>query len=166
MKFALDVEREIYRTQSTSMIDQPDNIVFSPISLSVTLAIVLAGSAGRTFDEVSRVLGLEAGVDISRNSEVVHQMFGMLLNQLHNEITGSPGPRINFATAAFVQVKLSVKWRNIGRYSCKVLWKHPKIWKFSKCPQNVIYVMNWNHNHDCDNYNDTRYEEWHPKVYL
>ncbi|XP_076177120.1 serine protease inhibitor 28Dc isoform X1 [Ptiloglossa arizonensis] len=103
MKFALDVEREIYRTQSTSMIDQPDNIVFSPISLSVTLAIVLAGSAGRTFDEVSRVLGLEAGVDISRNSEVVHQMFGMLLNQLHNEITGSPGPRINFATAAFVQ---------------------------------------------------------------
>ncbi|XP_015429220.1 PREDICTED: leukocyte elastase inhibitor [Dufourea novaeangliae] len=103
MKFALDIEREIYRTRGTSMIEQRDNIVFSPISLSVVLAIVLAGSAGRTFDEVSRVLGLEAGVDISRTSEVVHQMFGIMLAQLQNEIEGSGGPRVNFATAAFVQ---------------------------------------------------------------
>lgn len=104
-KFTLDMEREIYRTRNTSMSYQPDNIVFSPISLAVTLTLVLAGSAGRTFDEVSKVLGLEAGIDISRNSEIVHQMFGMLLNQLHNKIEGSPGPRIDFATAAFVQVK-------------------------------------------------------------
>ncbi|XP_076681441.1 leukocyte elastase inhibitor [Andrena cerasifolii] len=102
-KLTLDMEREIYRTRNTSMSYQPDNIVFSPISLAVTLTLVLAGSAGRTFDEVSKVLGLEGGVDISRNSEIVHQMFGMLLNQLHNKIEGSPGPRIDFATAAFVQ---------------------------------------------------------------
>ena len=102
-KLALDVEREIYRTRNTSMSYQPDNIVFSPISLAVTLTLVLAGSAGRTFDEVSKVLGLESGIDISRNSEIVHQMFGMLLNQLQNKIDGSPGPRIDFATAAFVQ---------------------------------------------------------------
>ena len=101
--FTLDMEREIYRTRSISMSDKPDNIVFSPISLAVTLTLVLAGSAGRTFDEVSKVLGLEGGIDISRNSEIVHQMFGMLLNQLHNKIEGSPGPRIDFATAAFVQ---------------------------------------------------------------
>nr|XP_034188068.1 serine protease inhibitor 28Dc isoform X2 [Osmia lignaria] len=103
LKFALDMEREIYRTRGTSLIDQRDNIVFSPISLTVTLAIVLAGSAGRTFDEVSRVLGLESGVDISRNSEIVHQMFGILLTQLHSKIAGSPGPRVDFATASYVQ---------------------------------------------------------------
>ncbi|XP_043250176.1 leukocyte elastase inhibitor-like isoform X1 [Colletes gigas] len=102
-KFALDMEREIYKTRSMSMIDQRDNIVFSPISLATTLAIVLAGSAGRTFDEVSRVLGLEGGVDVSRNSEVVHQMFGVLLTQLHSKIAGSSGPRVDIATAAFVQ---------------------------------------------------------------
>lgn len=103
LKFTLDMESEIYKTRSTSLIEQRDNIVFSPISLTVTLAIVLAGSAGRTFDEVSRVLGLESGVDISRNSEIVHQMFGILLTQLHNKITGSPGPRVDFATASYVQ---------------------------------------------------------------
>ncbi|XP_076249414.1 leukocyte elastase inhibitor isoform X2 [Calliopsis andreniformis] len=103
LKFALDMEREIFRTQNIAMIDQRDNIVFSPISLTVTLAIILAGSAGRTFREVSKVLGLEAGVDISRNSEIVHQMFGILLNQLHSKIDGSPGPRLDFATAAFIQ---------------------------------------------------------------
>nr|XP_033329584.1 serpin B4-like [Megalopta genalis]XP_033329585.1 serpin B4-like [Megalopta genalis] len=103
IKFSLDIEREIHRTRGTSMFDQQDNIVFSPISLSVALALVLAGSAGRTFNEVSRVLGLESGVDISRNSEIVHQMFGILLDQLHNNLANSAGPRLDFATAAFVQ---------------------------------------------------------------
>lgn len=103
IKFSLDVEREIYRTKGTSLIEQQDNIVFSPISIAVALAIVLAGSAGRTFNEVSRVLGLESGVDISRNSEVVHQMFGLLMSQLHSNLASSEGPRLDFATAAFVQ---------------------------------------------------------------
>ncbi|CAK9801102.1 Uncharacterized serpin-like protein MA_2613/MA_2612 [Anthophora quadrimaculata] len=103
MKFALDMEREIYNTRGNSLIGQRDNIVFSPISLAVTMAIVLAGSAGRTFEEVSRVLGFEAGVDISRNSEIVHQMFGLLLSQLHNKIIDGPGPRVDFATASYVQ---------------------------------------------------------------
>lgn len=103
IKFSLDVEREIHRTRGTSMFEQQDNIVFSPISLSVALALVLAGSAGRTFNEVSRVLGLESGVDISRNSEIVHQMFGILLDQLHSNLANSAGPRLDFATAAFVQ---------------------------------------------------------------
>lgn len=103
IKFSLDVEREIYKSKGTSLIEQQDNIVFSPISIAIALAIVLAGSAGRTFNEVSRVLGLESGVDISRNSEVVHQMFGILLSQLHNNLANSEGPQLNFATAAYVQ---------------------------------------------------------------
>lgn len=89
-----------------SLMGQQDNIIFSPISLTVTLAIVFAGSAGRTFNEVSRVLGLESGIDISQNSEIVHQMFGLLLTKLHTKIDGSPRPRVDFATASYVQVKI------------------------------------------------------------
>lgn len=88
-----------------SLMGQKDNIIFSPISLTVTLAIVFAGSAGRTFNEVSKVLGLESGIDISQNSEIVHQMFGLLLTKLHTKVDGSPGPRVDFATATYVQVK-------------------------------------------------------------
>lgn len=103
LKFALDVERQIYRTRDMSLMGQKDNIIFSPISLTVTLAIVFAGSAGRTFNEVSKVLGLESGIDISQNSEIVHQMFGLLLTKLHTKVDGSPGPRVDFATATYVQ---------------------------------------------------------------
>ncbi|XP_012166704.2 leukocyte elastase inhibitor isoform X2 [Bombus terrestris] len=104
LKFGLDVEREIHRTRGVSLIEQRDNIVFSPTSLAAILAIVLAGSAGRTFDEASKVLGLEAGIDISQNSEVVHQMFGVLLSQLQSkESAGILLPQLNFATAAYVQ---------------------------------------------------------------
>lgn len=105
LKFALDMEREIYETRSTSLIKEQNNIIFSPISLAMTLAIVLAGSAGRTFQEVSKVLGLESGVDISRNSEIVHQMFGILLTQLRQKVKGPAGPRVDLATATYVQVK-------------------------------------------------------------
>ncbi|XP_076761554.1 uncharacterized protein LOC143429709 [Xylocopa sonorina] len=103
LKFGLDMEREIYKTRSLSMLEQQNNIVFSPISLTVTLAIVLAGSAGKTFQEVARVLGLESGVDVSQNSEIVHQMFGLLLNQFHKEMLGPNAPRTDFALATYVQ---------------------------------------------------------------
>lgn len=102
----MDVERQIYRTRDLSLMGQKDNIIFSPISLTVILAIVFAGSAGRTFNEVSKVLGLESGIDISQNSEIVHQMFGLLLTKLHTKIDGSPGPRVDFATASYIQVKI------------------------------------------------------------
>lgn len=106
LKFALDLDREIYKTRNTSLIEQQNNIVFSPISLTVALALVLAGSAGRTFNEVSKVLGLESGVDISRNSEIVHQMFGMLMSELQrNRDTAAFIPRLDFATAIYVQVE-------------------------------------------------------------
>ncbi|CAL7938762.1 unnamed protein product [Xylocopa violacea] len=103
LKFALDMEREIYKTRSLSMLQQQDNIVFSPISLTITLAIVLAGSAGRTFQEVAKVLGLESGVDVSQNSEIVHQMFGLLLTQFYKEMFDTNSPRTDFALATYVQ---------------------------------------------------------------
>lgn len=104
LKFALDLDREIYKTRNTSLIEQQDNIVFSPISLTVALALVLAGSAGITFNEVAKVLGLESGVDISQNSEIVHQMFGMLMSDLQRNTDATAFiPRLDFATAIFIQ---------------------------------------------------------------
>jgi len=81
-----------------------DNVIFSPLSVSVALSLVLLGSAGTTFHEVSHVLGLEAGVDISQHSEIVHQMFGLLLSFMDYRVDDSNGPRVNFASGIFVQV--------------------------------------------------------------
>jgi len=106
MKFSLDLDRAIYNTRGTSVTSHRENMIFSPLSISVALSLVLLGSAGRTFDEVSRVLGLEAGIDISQNSEVVHQMFGLLLSTVNYRIEDSDGPRVNSASGIFVQVNL------------------------------------------------------------
>lgn len=101
-KFALDMDRAIEKSQSSI----PDATLFSPVSLTTTLAMVMLASGGKTFEEVARILGLESGIDISHHSEVVHQIFGLLLNQanamskLHPEL-----PQSKFAFGIFVEVR-------------------------------------------------------------
>lgn len=80
-----------------------ENVVFSPLSVAGALALVLLGSAGRTFEEVSTILGFNAGVDISRNSEVVHQMFGILIDAVSGR-SGTLAAQSYFASGIFLQV--------------------------------------------------------------
>ncbi|XP_012540036.1 serine protease inhibitor 28Dc [Monomorium pharaonis] len=102
-KFALDLDKAIVKTSGTSVSNYRENVIFSPLSVSVALSLVLLGSAGKTFDEVARILGLESGVDISQHSEIVHQMFGQLLAVMNYRIEGSNAPRVNSASGIFVQ---------------------------------------------------------------
>ncbi|KAK9305795.1 hypothetical protein QLX08_003307 [Tetragonisca angustula] len=144
LKFALDLDREIYKTRNTSLIEQQDNIVFSPISLTVALALILAGSAGRTFNEVSKVLGLESGVDISRNSEIVHQMFGMLTRDLQRN-RDTEIPRLDFATAIYVQdgypILQQFKALSEGTYQTEVF--NVDFARNGKATQDVINKWVW-----------------------
>ncbi|XP_029172187.1 leukocyte elastase inhibitor-like isoform X2 [Nylanderia fulva] len=103
MKFSLDMDKAIYNTKGTAAANNRENLIFSPLSVAVALSLVLLGSAGRTFNEVSRVLGLETGVDISQHSEIVHQTFGQLLNFINYRIEGSNKPRVDSASGVFVQ---------------------------------------------------------------
>ncbi|KAL6260431.1 hypothetical protein P5V15_007957 [Pogonomyrmex californicus] len=102
-KFALDLDKAIYKSRGTSVTSQRENVIFSPLSVSVALSLVLMGSAGKTFNEIARILGLETGVDISQHSEIVHQMFGQLLAIMNYRIEGSSMPRVNSASGIFVQ---------------------------------------------------------------
>lgn len=111
MKFSLDLNRAISYTRGTSATSHRENVIFSPLSISVALSLVLLGSAGRTFDEVSRVLGLESGIDISRHSEVVHQMFGLLLSTVNSRVEGSNGPHVNSASGIFVQNGYPIRYQ-------------------------------------------------------
>lgn len=114
MKFSLDLNRAIFNSEGA--LAHRENIIFSPLSVAVALSLVLLGSSGRTFDEVSRVLGLESGIDISQHSEIVHQTFGQLLDLVNYRIEGSNKPRIDSASGIFVQVYIqyfiSINWNN------------------------------------------------------
>ncbi|XP_066586041.1 leukocyte elastase inhibitor isoform X2 [Prorops nasuta] len=101
MKFAIDIDNAIVNMKERLTPGNTENVVFSPLSLAGTMAMVLLGSAGTTFLQVARILGLEAGVDISRHSEVVHQMFGLLLDGV--QVSPNSTVRVHVASAIFVQ---------------------------------------------------------------
>jgi len=102
------LDKAIYKTSGTLITNRRENVIFSPLSVSVALSLVLLGSAGKTFDEVSRILGLETGIDISQHSEIVHQMFGQLLAIMNYKIEGSNTPNVSSASGIFVQVNVNI----------------------------------------------------------
>ncbi|XP_046410123.1 serine protease inhibitor 28Dc-like [Neodiprion fabricii] len=102
-RFALRVDGAVSATQARGIpAGNNENVIFSPLSVAAALALVLLGSAGKTFEEVSTLLGFNAGVDISRNSEIVHQMFGVLLDAVSGT-PGIPAPQSYFASGIFVR---------------------------------------------------------------
>ncbi|XP_034949853.1 ovalbumin isoform X2 [Chelonus insularis] len=104
-RFALHLDRAIGRNQGRTSVDR-DNVIFSPLNIASALAVVLLGSAGKTFEETAKILGLEAGIDISGHSEIVHQMFGILLNSINlkSQASGIPrSPEVVVAGGIFVQ---------------------------------------------------------------
>ncbi|KAJ8919515.1 hypothetical protein NQ315_002136 [Exocentrus adspersus] len=78
-----------------------ENVVFAPVSISGALALILLGSNGGTFEEITSVLGLATGIDIKSKSLQVHEQFGRMIEKL--ERAPGPGQQINFAAAVFVQ---------------------------------------------------------------
>jgi serine protease inhibitor len=71
--------------------------------ISGALALVLLGSNGKTFDEISTFMGLTTGVDIHSKSQLVHEQFGRMLEKLQVTSGFDIGRQVNFATAIFVQ---------------------------------------------------------------
>ncbi|XP_008560240.1 leukocyte elastase inhibitor isoform X1 [Microplitis demolitor] len=111
-RFALHMDHAIDVNQRATTVGlDRDNVVFSPLNLAGTLAVVLLGSGGRTFDEIASILGFEAGVDISGHSEIVHHMFGILLNSIKLASgTGSPQTSEVFSAGSiFVQSGYSIR---------------------------------------------------------
>ncbi|KAG7188358.1 hypothetical protein KM043_008013 [Ampulex compressa] len=106
-KFTLNVERVI--ALDAAKFGQRDNVVFSPLSLAVSLAMVLLGSAGRTFEEVAKVLGLDTAIVFAKNSEPVHRAFGRLLDVVRYKAVDTSGVRLDIANAIFVQNGYSIR---------------------------------------------------------
>lgn len=103
-RFTLEVE-------SAAASDSPgSNIVFSPFCIASILGLVLLGSGGVTFDEVSKVLGVSAGIDLTGRSELVHEELQSVIKKLEKqqELTNN-GSRISMASAVFVQEGYSIR---------------------------------------------------------
>ncbi|KAJ9578961.1 hypothetical protein L9F63_024934 [Diploptera punctata] len=80
-----------------------DNLVFSPTNIAAALAMVMLGSAGKTYTEIANVLGLLSGVDVSANSDEIHYNFGRLLRKLQAHSYEQMPTTVTIAGAVFVQ---------------------------------------------------------------
>lgn len=86
-----------------------DNVVFAPVSIAGALALILLGSNGKTFQEITSVLGLATGIDIESRSLQVHEQFGRMIDKLERTSGFSMGQQVNFAAAVFVQTNYPLR---------------------------------------------------------
>ncbi|KAL3267200.1 hypothetical protein HHI36_011336 [Cryptolaemus montrouzieri] len=100
MTFTLAVKKVI-TNQSRK---QYDNIVFAPVSMAGSLALVLLGANGKTYQEISSLLGFATGVpDLDKKSQIVHEQFGRMILKLETTSGFVIGSQVNFASAIFIQ---------------------------------------------------------------
>lgn len=84
LNFTLKLEKHLYLIDIPANVSTTRNIVFSPVNIATVMAVTLAGSAGRTFDEMSRVFDIQKAAGIPADySEIAHQLFGEMLEELN-----------------------------------------------------------------------------------
>lgn len=97
LKFTLSLQKYMAKKS------KEPNVVFAPVNIGGALALVLLASSGKTFDEISNILGLASGVDIQANSERVHMQIGRILDKLDRSTTIKTDEEVKLASAIFVQ---------------------------------------------------------------
>ncbi|KAJ8669606.1 hypothetical protein QAD02_000865 [Eretmocerus hayati] len=98
-KFTLDLDQAFERTKPFNV----ENIIFSPASLTSTLTSLLLFTNVTTFLEITKILGLDSGLDINHNSEVVHRIVGLLLEDYKKEQADQGVPVYDSSTAIFIE---------------------------------------------------------------
>lgn len=87
-----------------------ENVVFSPLSISSALALVLLGSNGITFKEISNLMGFTLGIpDLTQKSQVVHEQFSRVISKLIATSGFDVDQDVNVATAVFVQSEYPIR---------------------------------------------------------
>ncbi|MGH2500072.1 MAG: serpin family protein [Candidatus Limnocylindria bacterium] len=88
--FAVDMYKQLA--------DEPDNLVFSPYSITAALAMTRAGASGVTADEMDRVLYADIAVDLDRGVNALDQALLAKPGKLP-AYYGDPPPDLDIGTA-------------------------------------------------------------------
>lgn len=90
-QFALDIYQEL--------VDENENQMLSPYSISTALAMVYAGADGNTASELQNVMGYDA------NNTAFHQTFNQLTNSIEQNVSSPANSEVNVVNKI---------WRNTG----------------------------------------------------
>ncbi|XP_022914548.1 serine protease inhibitor 28Dc [Onthophagus taurus] len=83
-------------------LNENKNVVFSPVSIASALALLLLASNGRTFQELTNVMGLSSGINVSSRTQDVHEHLGQLFKTLERNSADFNGI-VRIAAAIFVE---------------------------------------------------------------
>ncbi|CAG9859298.1 unnamed protein product [Phyllotreta striolata] len=97
-----------------------DNVVFATLNIAAALALVLLGSNGKTFQELTTVLGLATGLDIENRSVKVHEGLGKMIRKIETTAGVIIGQQVSFADAVFVQNNYPI--RRLYKESAEALY--------------------------------------------
>ncbi|XP_066261812.1 serine protease inhibitor 28Dc [Euwallacea similis] len=99
-----------------------ENVLFSPISITGVLALVMLGSNGETFKQITQLWGLHVGIpDIDKKSQIVHEQLARMFYKL-NQTTGfEVGDEVKVASALFIQDGYPI--RPIYRFTAEDLYQ-------------------------------------------
>lgn len=87
-----------------------------------SLALVLLGANGKTYQEISTLLGFATGVpDLDKKSQIVHEQFGKMIIKLEKTSGFIIGTQVNFATAIFVQNNFPI--RNLYKNTAESIYQ-------------------------------------------
>lgn len=67
------------------------------------------GSNGKTYNEITDLLGLASGVDVQSKSVQVHEQFGRLIQKVEDTPGVLAGNQVHFAQGLFIQNKYPVR---------------------------------------------------------
>ena len=105
-KFTLDLDKAIDRFRSEEIRKgDTSNIILSPLNLVHTLSVIHLGALGKTFDEISYVLGLRDVRYFQSHSDLVYATFASLIEDVCAHPVNSSKPFINMSTVIFSQVR-------------------------------------------------------------
>ena len=120
-KFTLDMDKAIDRFLSKAIRSgDTTNIILSPLNLVNTLSVIHLGALGKTFDEISYVLGLRGNRYFESHSDLVYATFASLMEQVCAHKVNSSNPSITTSTIIFSQVRYCLKLELFLRRICTI----------------------------------------------
>lgn len=87
LDFAHDISRELLRDTSTK------SQIFSPTCLASSLALLMMGSRGDTFNQINRLLNYDQNYDLLSRPYKAHEELGFLLEDLRKDQIDPSRPR-------------------------------------------------------------------------
>ena len=120
-KFTLDMDKAIDRFRTKAIRNRDtSNIILSPLNLVNTLLVIHLGALGKTFEEIADVLGLRNELFIKWKSELIHQIFGRLIENVSAHLVNSSDTLLNTSTTVFSQVNHCLKLESSFRRICRI----------------------------------------------